>query len=60
MPKTKKPIIPEPSPRFALWSAIVGVVLIVGVVAFEYGVGVARTPSTSAPTHLAKDQKHKS
>jgi hypothetical protein len=33
-----KPAIPEPSPRFALLSIALGVVLIIGLVAFEYGV----------------------
>ncbi len=53
-----KPAIPEPSPRFALWGIGLGVVLIMGLVAFEYGVvGVQPAHKATATTHLAKDHK---
>ncbi len=55
----KKPVIPEPSPRFVLWSAIAAVALIVGVITFEYSADVWGAHKATATTHLAKDQKDK-
>ncbi len=58
-PKTKKPIIPEPSPRFALWSVIVGILFIFGALVVEYSVGDAKTHNGGAPTHVVKYQNQK-
>jgi hypothetical protein len=32
----KTPVIPEPSPRFILWSAVVAAFLLVGVLVYDY------------------------
>jgi hypothetical protein len=37
--KKKTPVIPEPSPRFILWSAMVAFFLLAGVLVFDYATG---------------------
>jgi hypothetical protein len=42
-PRRKKPLIPEPSPRFILWSGIISLVLLCGIVVLDYTAGEAGT-----------------
>ena len=42
-PKRKKPLIPEPTPRFIMWAGIVSLVLLCGIVIFDSTYGQAGT-----------------
>jgi hypothetical protein len=38
----RKPVIPEPSPRFVYWSGVIGIVILIAVIALDYANGWAR------------------
>jgi hypothetical protein len=46
----KRPVIPEPSPRFVLWSAVVGAFLLAGVLVFDFETG--QWPGAVAPNSV--------
>jgi hypothetical protein len=51
--KSQKPRIPEPSPRFILWSMVVGFLLIAAAIGYDYVTGSA--DFAAAPTAQAQD-----
>ena len=59
MKASRKPTIPEPSPRAAMWIIALAFALLCGIIVFDYAIGdsrVAWTDShmTSKPLHFKK------
>jgi hypothetical protein len=48
MAKKRKPVVPEPSPRFVKWSAVVAAAMLIGVVIYDYTVGAKGFASPEA------------
>ena len=48
MANKRKPVIPEPSPRFVKWSALVAAAMLVGVVIYDYTIGAKDFASPEA------------
>jgi hypothetical protein len=46
--KKRKPVVPEPSPRFVKWSAVVAAAMLIGVVIYDYTVGAKDFASPEA------------
>ena len=57
MAKKRQPVIPEPSPRFVKWSAVVAVVMLIGMVIFDYMIGAKDFGSPEA-AQAATEQGH--
>lgn len=45
----KKPLFPEPSPRFALWSAVAAALLLGVILTLDYVEGWTGGPAVAAP-----------
>lgn len=48
MAKKRKPGIPEPSPRFVKWSAVVAAAMLIGIVIYDYAIGAKDFASAEA------------
>jgi hypothetical protein len=48
MDKKRKPLVSEPSPRFARWSAVVAAAALIGIVIFDYTIGAKDFASPQA------------
>jgi hypothetical protein len=57
MAKKRKPAIPEPSPRFVKWSAVVAAAMLIGVVIYDYAIGAKDFASPEA-AQAATPQDH--
>jgi hypothetical protein len=57
MAKKKQPVIPEPSPRFVKWSAVVAAVMLIGIVMYDYAIG-ARDLASPEAAQAAAAQDH--
>jgi hypothetical protein len=57
MAKKKQPVIPEPSPRFVKWSAVVAAVMLIGIVIYDFAIG-ARDFASPEAAQAAAAQDH--
>ena len=48
MAKKRKPVIPEPSPRFVKWSAVVAAVMLIGIMVYDYTISAKDFASPEA------------
>jgi hypothetical protein len=48
MAEKRKPVIPEPSPRFLKWSAMVAAAMLIGIVIYDYTIGAKDFASPEA------------
>ena len=48
MAKKRKPVMPEPSPRFVKWSAVLAAAMLIGIVIFDYTIGAKDFASPEA------------
>ena len=48
MTQKRKPVVPEPSPRFVKWSAVVAMAMLVGIVIYDYAIGAKDFASPEA------------
>jgi hypothetical protein len=48
MATKRKPVIPEPSPRFVKWSAVVAAAMLIGIVIYDYAIGAKDFASPQA------------
>jgi hypothetical protein len=57
MAKTRQPVVPEPSPRFVKWSAVVAATMLIGIVLYDYAIGAKDFASPEA-AQAATAQDH--
>jgi hypothetical protein len=57
MAKKRKPVIPEPSPRFVKWSAVIAAAMLIGVVIYDYTIG-ARDFASPEAAQAAAPKEH--
>jgi hypothetical protein len=48
MADKRNPVIPEPSPRFVKWSAVVAAAMLIGIVIYDYTIGAKDFASPEA------------
>jgi hypothetical protein len=48
MAKKRQPVIPEPSPRFVKWSAVVAATMLLGILIYDYAIGAKDFASPEA------------
>jgi hypothetical protein len=57
MAKKRKPVVPEPSPRFVKWSAVVAAAMLIGLVIYDYTVGAKDFASPDAAQAAAPRER---